>query len=82
VGGDEFLALIESVETRGRVDAVAQQLKAAVEREKIPGSAGGAMSISYGIAVFPGDGLSAHDVVREADLAMYHDKRRLAAQVR
>jgi diguanylate cyclase (GGDEF)-like protein len=75
VGGDEFLALIENADSRGGVKAVAERLKAAVENEPIPGHAGMPMSASYGIAVFPGNGQSAHDAVREADLAMYREKR-------
>jgi diguanylate cyclase (GGDEF)-like protein len=78
VGGDEFLVLVEQAESRGRVEDVAQRLKAIVENEPIPGSAA-TMSVSYGIAIFPRDGENAHDVVREADLAMYQEKRRTSA---
>jgi len=76
IGGDEFVVLIERVEGRGQIVTLAERLKNAVESQPISGDSGATMRASFGAAVFPGDGLSAHDVMREADAAMYHAKRR------
>jgi diguanylate cyclase (GGDEF)-like protein len=76
IGGDEFVVLIEGVEGRGHVTTLAERLKNAVESQPISGDSRTTMRASFGAAVFPGDGLSAHDVMREADAAMYHAKRR------
>jgi diguanylate cyclase (GGDEF)-like protein len=74
VGGDEFVALVEDVEGRAELTALAERLKAAVENQRIPAN-GTRVRASYGIAIFPADGQSAHDVMREADSAMYDAKR-------
>lgn len=75
VGGDEFVVVVEDVEDRRELTILAERLKAAVENEKIPGHGTKTVRASYGIAIFPADGNSAHDVMREADSAMYDAKR-------
>jgi len=75
VGGDEFVVVVEDVKGREELTALAERLKAAVENEKIPGHGTNTVRASYGIAIFPADGRSAHDVMREADSAMYDAKR-------
>lgn len=76
IGGDEFVVLIESADSRAQVVMLSERLKRAVESQQLPGDSAGSMRASFGSAVFPEDGLSAHDVMREADSAMYHAKRR------
>ncbi len=75
VGGDEFVVVVEDVATREDLTSLAERLKAAVENEKVPGHGTNTVRASYGIAIFPADGGSAHDVMREADSAMYDAKR-------
>lgn len=75
VGGDEFVVVVEDLEGREELTMLAERLKAAVENEKIPGHGTKTVRASYGIAIFPADGGSAHDVMREADSAMYDAKR-------
>ena len=76
VGGDEFVILVEDLRDRGELAVVAQRLSAAVEGETILGRITRQVRASCGTAVFPDDGDRAHDVMREADSAMYHAKRR------
>jgi diguanylate cyclase (GGDEF)-like protein len=76
VGGDEFVVLVEQLGSRDDLTVLAERLKEAVAEEPVPGDFAAPMRISCGIAVFPEDGRSAHDVMREADLAMYREKRR------
>jgi diguanylate cyclase (GGDEF)-like protein len=78
VGGDEFVALVEDVEGQHELSILAGRLKAAVEGERIPGRNGN-VRVSCGTALFPDDGHTAHDVMREADMAMYHAKRQRRA---
>jgi diguanylate cyclase (GGDEF)-like protein len=75
IGGDEFVVLIEGAEGRSQILTLAERLKEAVESQPISRDSPTTMRASFGAAVFPGDGLSAHDVMREADAAMYHAKR-------
>jgi diguanylate cyclase (GGDEF)-like protein len=76
LGGDEFVVLVGSVENRAGVSTLAERLKAVVESEPVRTGYPSTMRISCGIALFPEDGRSGHDVMREADVAMYHAKRR------
>jgi diguanylate cyclase (GGDEF)-like protein len=75
VGGDEFVVVVENVRSRGDLATLAARLKSAVENQSIPGRDRLTVQTSCGIAIFPTDGDSAHDVMREADTAMYLAKR-------
>lgn len=75
VGGDEFVVLAENVSNRAELAILAERLKAAVETQKIPGHGDLTAHTSCGAAVFPHDGETAQDVLREADSAMYRAKR-------
>src|SRR6185437_1633446 len=74
-GGDEFVVLVEDLSNRAELAILAERLKAAVETQKIPGHEDLTAHTSYGAAVFPHDGESVQDVLREADTAMYRAKR-------
>jgi len=58
------------------VTILAERLKLAAESEEIAGRPSMTTRVSCGVAVFPDDGASAHDVMREADVAMYRAKQR------
>lgn len=79
VGGDEFVVVVEDVYSRASLSALAMRLKTAVESTRIPGDRPKTAQASCGVAVFPDDGQTAHDVMREADAAMYHAKRQRRA---
>jgi diguanylate cyclase (GGDEF)-like protein/PAS domain S-box-containing protein len=77
-GGDEFIVLLPgmNVAQRSDVDEVAQKLliaiSAAVDAEGRPIS----VTPSVGIALFPGDGATSDELVKNADSAMYLAKAR------
>jgi diguanylate cyclase (GGDEF)-like protein len=75
IGGDEFVVLAEGVENRKHVELLTARLKAAVEKQRVLDDASLNVRASFGVAVFPEDGRSCRDVMREADAAMYHAKR-------
>jgi diguanylate cyclase (GGDEF)-like protein len=75
VGGDEFVVLVEDLENRSDLANLAERLNSAVKSEPLSGMFSQPMRASCGVAVFPDDGHSAQEVMREADLAMYHAKR-------
>jgi len=76
MGGDEFVVLVEQITDRREVAVLAERLRATIENQSITGNASLPIRISSGVGIFPADGASAHDVMREADSAMYQDKRR------
>lgn len=75
VGGDEFVVLVEDLADRRDLANLAERLNTAVKSEPVSGLFSDTMRASCGVAVFPDDGQSAQEVMREADLAMYHAKR-------
>jgi diguanylate cyclase (GGDEF)-like protein len=80
-GGDEFVLMINEIPSRQQAEVVRQGLEAAL-REPLQAVdlstlaervlVGGAV----GLALFPGDGDSADDLIRHADQDMYERKRK------
>ncbi|MFM0140696.1 diguanylate cyclase domain-containing protein, partial [Caballeronia grimmiae] len=72
-GGDEFVVIAPVMEAADAAD-VAQTILRAIET---PVTAGGhelRVSSSIGIAMYPGDGHDQHELLSNADAAMYHAK--------
>lgn len=75
LGGDEFLLILEQLPSPGMASQVAQSLLEALKaplvldevRELYVGA-------SIGIALYPKDGGNAHELIRNADAAMYRAK--------
>jgi diguanylate cyclase (GGDEF)-like protein/PAS domain S-box-containing protein len=73
-GGDEFMVLLPGIESRGQVADVAGRLHRAIEA---PVDADGrtiSVTPSIGVAMFPGDGHNADELIKHADTAMYSAK--------
>lgn len=78
-GGDEFLVVLLEIKDKAAVAAIAEKILRAVgqpcsiENNSNPQILN--MELSIGIAIFPGDGESAADLVACADKAMYEAKK-------
>ena len=79
-GGDEFMVLLPGLPVHGErgtdVEEVAQKLLAAIEVPLIAEGRPISVTPSVGIALYPDDGDSPHDLVKHADTAMYLAKSR------
>lgn len=73
--GDEFIVLVEKLKNRSDVDRVAETLLSALGRPIISGGREIHASGSVGVAIYPDHGLTAEDLIRNADAAMYRAKR-------
>ncbi len=74
LGGDEFVALLPEVATESDAERVASRI---LESMKAPIYVAGQECIvtaSVGVALYPRDGLSVLDLMRNADVAMYSAK--------
>jgi two-component system cell cycle response regulator len=72
-GGEEFVVVLpETPSDGGRV--VAEKLRSAIRDEPFDGSEL-RVTVSVGVSAFPVDGLTAEDLLRGADEAMYRAKR-------
>lgn len=78
-GGDEFLYLLLELRVETDATAVASKIVAELGQacEVVAGGAQVSLRVacSIGIAVFPGDGATADELVKSADRAMYRAKR-------
>jgi len=74
LGGDEFICLMEAVRNEAEVQMVAEEIIAAFDMPFRLSDHELFLSTSVGISLFPGDGASVVDLMRNADTAMYRAK--------
>lgn len=75
IGGDEFLICIPRVSDNLSAEKVATRLLKAIQAPITIGKDEVVIGGSIGIAHFPNDGLSAEELIKNADIAMYQAKR-------
>ena len=71
LGGEEFLVLLPDTSSRAAW-LVAERLRAAITAQTVEGVP--TVTVSLGVASFPGHGLSSGELLRAADTAMYDAK--------
>jgi diguanylate cyclase (GGDEF)-like protein len=74
LGGDEFVVMVEEVKDPDRLSSLAKELIDLLEAPIQLGNQTVSVSSSIGIAIYPGDAKNAEELLRNADLAMYHAK--------
>ncbi len=74
LGGDEFTVLLPRVETRQNVERAVQKIIAAFQQPFTIAKQSLHISLSMGIALFPGDGETPERLMKNADSAMYRTK--------
>ncbi|GAC16374.1 EAL domain-containing protein [Aliiglaciecola lipolytica] len=80
LGGDEFVVMVEEVKHPDRLSILAQQLIDILEAPIQLGNQTVSVSSSVGIAIYPGDASTPEELLRNADLAMYHAKEQGRSQ--
>lgn len=81
LGGDEFAAIVQQV---GNEDVARQVAQRVLERLRIPMLIAGReyrIEASIGITIFPADGRTIEDLLKNSDIAMYRAKERGRGQV-
>lgn len=73
-GGDEFLILKNRYDTVDDLENFASQLVNVVHHPFILNDETAVVSMSVGIAVFPNNGLTVSELIKNADIAMYNAK--------
>jgi len=74
LGGDEFVVLLEGKDAPANAASVARKIKEAHENAFEIGGKCVVTSTSIGIGLYPQDGASAAQLMKNADTAMYHAK--------
>lgn len=70
-GGDEFVVLLPEVDDQIRAGVVAGEIHARLAKPYMVDDYSIAMTASIGVAVYPHDGTSQDDLIKQADVAMY-----------
>jgi len=73
LGGDEFVLLIDPGEPEDAASLAQRLVESLGKPYEVAGNTLH-VSASIGVAVYPGDGETAHDLMINADAAMYHSK--------
>jgi two-component system, cell cycle response regulator len=74
-GGDEFLYLAMNPQGSANIERIAGKLMAVIGQPVDLGDLQVAVKTSVGIAVYPGNGTSGEQLIRNADTAMYRAKK-------
>lgn len=75
IGGDEFLVILSGVVELEIVEQIASKLITSISQDIIVDKAVLRIGASIGIAVYPQDGITADELIKQADLAMYKIKK-------
>ena len=74
LGGDEFVVLCENINDAAEARLIGQQLRRLLNRPIDLGEKSLTVGASIGVAVFPDDATNAEDLLKNADLALFHAK--------
>ncbi len=74
LGGDEFVVLLPDLHDRADAERVAGSIVERISQPMLIGSHELHVTPSLGIALFPADGADTHELLRNADTAMYRAK--------
>lgn len=75
LGGDEFVIMLEDIEGLDSVNHIAQDILEKMKRPLILNQNQVSISPSIGISIYPIDGENAENLLKHADIAMYHAKK-------
>jgi diguanylate cyclase (GGDEF)-like protein/PAS domain S-box-containing protein len=76
LGGDEFTVVIEGVTDAGQLSAIAEKIRNSLAEPIDLEGRDMSVSASIGITLYPQDGEDIEHLLKNADIAMYHAKRR------
>ncbi len=76
LGGDEFTVIIEGVSAPEQLSGVAGKIRNALSEAVNLDGRDMSVSASIGITLYPRDGEDIEQLIKNADIAMYHAKRR------
>jgi diguanylate cyclase (GGDEF)-like protein/PAS domain S-box-containing protein len=75
IGGDEFVAVIENIQTMADCEPILERLLLAASDPVVVGGVRLEVSASIGVSIYPQDGVDADQLMRHADQAMYVAKQ-------
>jgi diguanylate cyclase (GGDEF)-like protein len=76
LGGDEFVIMIDEVTSVEDISILVSEISNVIDLPIKLSSQTVSVSSSIGIAMFPGDGSNSEELLKNADIAMYHAKKK------
>jgi diguanylate cyclase (GGDEF)-like protein len=73
-GGDEFVIMLSEIDSPNIATTLAVEIGVRLSEPYIIDSHRIHVTVSVGVAVYPGDGRTFEDLMKQADIAMYHTK--------
>ena len=74
IAGDEFIIILETLSSPNSISVLAEKLLKEIQRPFVIDGQEFRIGLSIGIAIYPSDGETAVELVKNADTAMYHAK--------
>jgi len=74
LGGDEFVIMIDEVTSVEDISVLVTEISSVIDQPITLSAQTVSVSSSIGIAMFPGDGCTSEELLKNADIAMYHAK--------
>jgi diguanylate cyclase (GGDEF)-like protein len=74
LGGDEFVIMLEEVNSAEAISTLVREISDVIDSPILLANQTVSVSSSIGIAMYPGDGKTAEELLKNADIAMYHAK--------
>lgn len=74
LGGDEFVVILEGYKSNDNISHVARKMLAVISEPMQLNNENVGVSPSIGIALFPDDAQNGNELMKHADVAMYHAK--------
>ncbi len=75
LGGDEFILLLDPMQDRTHVERVVDKIRHCLQEPLDMNGHPLYISVSIGVAIYPQDGLTLDELVKNADAAMYEAKK-------
>ncbi|GAB3316275.1 diguanylate cyclase domain-containing protein [Haliea atlantica] len=76
LGGDEFAVVLSPLQDRSAGEEVVARMQASLEERMLIGGEPRRLRASFGLALYPEDGISPDQLLEAADRAMYRAKRK------
>lgn len=75
LGGDEFVIVLSPLQDRATGEEIVARMQTSLRERLVIGGESQVLSASFGLALYPEDGISADQLLEAADRAMYRAKR-------
>ena len=74
MGGDEFLVMLSPIDEENSLSLLVQRIQNELSEPNTVRNISMEISASFGVAIYPDDGQTTEELIKNADIALYHAK--------